>query len=405
MKMWPSITASIAAMALLQHTAAASSKASVVSIPAQYTYLLPGNFTGDPSYSFANGTSTTEPSVNNLLADAAQAPFISFDDEFLDLLGPNPTPHLIEQRSSNFAGEAGVWIKERGELWYTTWINDGPTHIEILNLTDNSIRRPNISEPTENPNGGFYHQGLVYFSSLRVMTDNSSSGGVVSVDPETGHVEQVLNSYMGLNFDSIDDVAWVTQPGTNKSYMYITILPFTILGDSPLPLDRLPQGIWRFDPQEQVLLPVISRTDLPVANGVRPSPDQKHLYVTDFGGDGHAAAWGLPAQVGSPSVYKYDLDDEMYPVNRRVIASARMQAPDGVRVDNKGRLWTGEGEGVVVRNRHGKVIGIFNAQYFTRDAVNVAIVQFALAGDALIILGQDKLWRVKLAEMLVTVSS
>jgi gluconolactonase len=238
----------------------------------------------------------------------------------------------------------------------------------------------------------------MYFSCLR---DESRGwpGGVVAVDPETGFVERILNSYFGLKFDSIDDLAWVTQPGTNNSYLYITILPFTFPDSPSTPRDRLPQGLWRWDPQRKVLLPVISRTEFPVANGVRASKDQKTLFVTDFGGDQHAAVWGIPAQVGAPAIYKYDLDSDMFPVNKRIFGVSRMQAPDGIRVDDQGRVWTGEGEGIVVRNADGKVIGFFNAQFFTDDPVNLAIVQFALAGDTLVVLGQNKLWTVKLAEM------
>ncbi|KAH6644198.1 hypothetical protein C7974DRAFT_467871 [Boeremia exigua] len=370
---------------------------SIVSIPYELTYKLP-EFNGSIFHSFVNGTQTADPEVNSLFKSATQVPFISFDDEFLALLGSNPDPVLIEERQSNFAGEAGVWIKERNEVWYTTWINDGPTHVEILNLTDNTIRNLTSSEPLRNPNGGFYHKGLMYFTCLQDASRNWQ-GGVVSVDPATGKVETVLNSYFGLRFDSIDDVAWVTQPGTDKDYMFITILPFA---DGTNSNDTLPQGLWRWDPQEKLLLPAISRTEFPVANGVRPSRDSKSLWVTDFGGEERSRIWGLPSKVGAPAIYKYELDENMWPINKRIFGITRMQAPDGIRVDDKGRVWTGEGEGVVVRSAAGKVIGIFNAQFFTRDPVNIAIVQFELAGDRLIILGQNKLWSIKVSEVLAS---
>ena len=76
-----------------------------------------------------------------------------------------------------------------------------------------------------------------------------------------------------------------------------------------------------------------------------------------------------------------------------------MQAPDGIRVDEKGRIWTAEGEGVVVRAADGRVLGVFNAHYFTRDPVNVAIVQFELAENKVIILGQNKLWIITVGEI------
>lgn len=376
-----------------------SNSSTIVSIPNEYTYSLPGAFNTTPAYTFVNGTTTADGTVNALFAAAAQAPFISYDDEFLALLGSDPEITLVEQRSNNFAGEAGVWVKTdtRNEVWYTTWINDGPTWVEVLDLNTNTVRNLTTSEKLNNPNGGYLHQGKVYFSCLR---DDASglSGGVVSVDVETGAVETVLNSYFGSKFDNIDDVAWVTQPGTNLSYMYLTVLPLTLSQVAVSDGDRLPQGLWRWDPQEGVLMPVVSRTDFPVANGVRPSPDMKTLWLTDFGGLVHEAGWGVPAEVGAPAIYRYELDADMLPVNRRIFGVAgRMQSPDGIRVDTAGRVWTGEGQGVVVRNAKGKVIGMFNAQYFTPDPVNLAIVQFEMAGDTLVILGMSKLWTVKLA--------
>ena len=381
-------------------SSAAQNSSNTISIPIEYTYLLPAPFASDPTFSFLNSTVTTDGNVNALLRSAKTAPFVSYDEEFLALLGSNPSANLIEERTTNFAGEAGVWLKERDEVWYTTWINDGPTHVEILDLTTGTTRNLTTSIPLENPNGGCYHQGLVYFTSLR--DDNRNiSGGVYSVDPATGEAEMVLNSYTGLKFDAIDDVAWVTQPQTNRSFMYFTVLPST----AGTVADGLAQGLWRFDPVAKVLAPVISRTDFPVANGVRPSVDQKSIYITDFGGAPHVPVWGLPAQVGIPGVYKYDLDADMLPINRRVFSVARMQAPDGVRIDDKGRVWTGEGEGVVVRNPEGKLLGVFNAQFFTPDPVNLAIVQFALAGDTLVILGMRQLWTVVLSEIVMAASN
>lgn len=370
----------------------------LVRVQPELNYLLPTPFESELTHSFVNGTTTQDSKTNDLLASARDSPFISFDTEFDSLLGESTSITLIDRRTTHFAGEAGVWIPERNEVWYTSWINDGPTHIEVLNLADYSIRNLTSSQPIRNPNGGFYHNRLMYFTCLR---DDSRGwpGGIVSVDPWTGHVEEILNSYFGLKFDSIDDLAWVSDPSTNESYLFFTDLPFAPgqnASDS-----RAPQGLWRFDPKRKSLQPAISRTDYPVANGVRFSRDQKTMYITDFGGDERARAFGFPARMGIPGVYTYDLDDHMMPVNRRVFSVARMQAPDGVRVDDNDRVWTAEGEGVVVRNAVGKAIGIFNAQYFTSDPVNFAIVQFALAGDKLVILGMDKLWVIEMAERVV----
>ena len=65
--------------------------------------------------------------------------------------------------------------------------------------------------------------------------------------------------------------------------------------------------------------------------------------------------------------------------------------------------YTGEWEGVVVRNAAGKTIGVVNSQYFQADKQADALAQanFALAGDTLVVLSTTRLWTVKLAQTVV----
>src|ERR1700760_953328 len=82
----------------------------VVSIPQEYTYLLPDGFKGNSNYTFANGTHTSSNHINSLLESASKAPFISYDQEFLDILGSNPEVKLVAERNNDFAYEMGVWV-------------------------------------------------------------------------------------------------------------------------------------------------------------------------------------------------------------------------------------------------------------------------------------------------------
>ena len=58
-----------------------------------------------------------------------------------------------------------------------------------------------------------------------------------------------------------------------------------------------------------------------------------------------------------------------------------------------------------MRSPNGKVLGTFNAEYFLEgDAQGDAeykIANFALAGDTLVILALQRLWTIKLAEVLI----
>lgn len=198
-------------------------------MPYEYTYLIP-TFTENSTLTFVNSTKTADASINALLASAATAPFISYDDEFLSILGPNPTFELIEERDLEFAFEAAVWVPERSEVFFTSSVLDqakvGAGHFEVLNLNTKTTSNLTTSETVHSPNGGDYHNGLVYLTTTRSLGATIDyNGGVVSIDPATGKVEQILNSYFGLQFTDIDDIAWTTNQKTEKSYMYFTQFP------------------------------------------------------------------------------------------------------------------------------------------------------------------------------------
>lgn len=372
----------------------------VVSFPYEYTYLLP-SVQGNVAYTFLNGTHTSNTSINDQLQDARKAPFISYDDEFLSLLGPNPQITLIEKRSENFAYEAGIYIPEKNVVWFTSCVSDGPTHFEILNLTDNSLSNATVTGgPFMNPNGGYYFNGSVYFATFR---DNASyPGGVVKIDVDTLEATPLIDSYFGLRFDDIDDIAWTTL-STGSSYMYMSNLPYAQLAYPTIGIGNLTNAVWRWDPQSQVLLPIIDLADIPLPNGVRATLDGKTLYVCNFGGQQFATPADLLAEVSGGSVFKYDIDAEGFPVNRRLFSYTRMGGADGLHLDDAGRVWTGEGEGIVVRSTAGKVLGVFNVEFFNPEhPISLPLANFALAGDEVVVLGTNYLWRVKMGQTIAT---
>ena len=398
-----------AALSLYAGTAAQSLQngdvvnGTVVSIPYEWTYLLP-SFEGQLFYTFANGTNTTDMSYNDVLREATQAPFISYDDEFLKMLGQNPQITLVERRSpeENFAYEGGVWIPELNVMWFTSAVSFGPTHFEQLNLTDNTVSNVTTTGASfKNPNGGYYWNGSVYWATFRDPEDYP--GGVVKVDVNTLEAEFVLDSYFGLRFDDLDDFAFVTQNDTGNTFIYITNLPYAEAAYEDIEHGQLTNAVWRWDTQNMILQPVIDAGDVPSPNGVRSTLDGKTLYVTNFGGQ-QITGRGDIANFSSPAVYKYDIDAEGYPVNKRTFSYTRQGGADGIHVDDAGRVWTGEGEGIVVRSPAGKVLGVFNVQFFNPEhPLELPMANCGLAGDEVVILGTNYLWRVKLAQTVATV--
>lgn len=379
-----------------------------VSIPQEWTYKLPPTFQGNVSTDFVR-TNTTNSTIDNTLLRARSSPFISYSDEFLSLVGGAQRFRLVSQQSSDFAAEAGVWVPETNQVWFTTSLYADYTYTQVLDLNTSTIFVPNTSLPIPTPNGGYYFDGLVY---LAAIGNETLAGGIYSINPipdatGTYQTEVVVNSYYGARFNGPDDVTWSvsTSNGTKKPIMYFTDVDFRSIVNGYTDPVGLPNAVWRFDPTEQLLEPIIPPAEIATPNGIRVNKDFTLLYVTDTTattegkiGDG-STGWG------SPSLYQYELTSDGYPINKRLVSFARRGVSDGIHIDDAGRIWTGEYEGIVVRSPNGRVLGIFNAEYFLEgDAQGLAepkIANFALANDTLVILAQTRIWTINLGQVLV----
>lgn len=176
----------------------------------------------------------------------------------------------------------------------------------------------------------------------------------------------MVNFYFGVRLNELDDVTCGAFPLSSSSKGTETLKPvmfFTDLGLRPTisgytDPSPLPDAVWRFSPTEHSLTPVISRADILLLNGIRVNANFTKLYVTDstptFPAFSDSQAGGGYAQTGSPAIYCYDLSPEGYPYNKRLKGIARHGIPDGLHIDDAGRIWTGEGEGIVVWSPEGK---------------------------------------------------
>lgn len=250
-------------------------------------------------------------------------------------------------------------------------------------------------------NGGYLFNGQVYFGQY------APQGGVYAVNTTDLSVTPVLNSYFGLSMNLVDDLVWVQQG--NKKYLFFTLVDANLFLSASeyagFPAAELPNAVWRWDPQEKVLLPVISRVDIAAPNGVRVSPDQRTLYVTDSYSTAKAGA-GTGTVTGGPDIYAFDLDRNCLPVNKRLFGIARDGIADGLHVDDAGRVWTGEYEGIVVRSPAGKILGVVNSQALgITENDQTPLANFALAGNVLVIGAVDRLYRVDLAQTVVATDS
>ncbi|CAM6088849.1 unnamed protein product [Calypogeia fissa] len=387
----------------------ATKTSAVVSIDPRNTYLLPHGFVGNLTLNFID-TFTSDGYIAELFSAAKKAPFITYDPEFLHITGDRPNfPQLIAQRDDLFADEAGVWVPDKNQVWFTSATVNNAGNLSILDLETSTIFRPNTSIPLVTPNGGYFFDGKVYFTGQGTANLEPC---IYAVNTNTYETETVINSYFGLRFGGPNDVTWAikrgqnvdrngNKNGNNKSFMFFSDEPQSYVFAGGLP-PVLPNAVWRYDPDEQSIVPVISRADILVPNGVAVNADSSKLFVTDT----PFSAVYVPADTpssGSPAIYSFDLDEDGFPINKRMVGIARSGIPDGIKIDDAGRIWTGEGEGIVVRNPRGKILGVFNSEFFLESyQTEPPIANFALAGDTLVVLAMQRVWTLKLAQTVVS---
>jgi gluconolactonase len=94
------------------------------------------------------------------------------------------------------------------------------------------------------------------------------------------------------------------------------------------------------------------------------------------------------------SIYVFDVehkDGAPFLVNRRTFAFAASGAPDGIKCDVHGNVYSGCGDGVEVWNPAGSLIG--------RIIVPGGVANFCFGKEGeLFLCNEQKLWRIQLAE-------
>ena len=368
-----------------------------VFIPPEYTYLLPTPFQGpqavDGNFStnYIN-TVTANASINALFKSAQNATYFALDKTFYEILGGDaPEIQLIQMRSTDFAYEAGAWDYDTNRVWFTSEITSPPTYVSILDLKPNTITTPEIPELRNvNYNGGYYFQGKMYLAIAGNESVPDVTPGVYAVDTTTYAVTPILNSWFGEALESVDDLTWTTcGTAPTQPTLFFTSLNLGASGIKGVGGTSLPDAVYRFSPLTQSLQAVISRADIVEPNGIRSDATGRHLFVT-----GRAAPFNVT--FGSSVIYRFTLDDDCFPVNKRLIGTVRSYA-DGLHIDDYGRVWTGEFDGIVVRSPTGKVLGVFNAEAL-QDRKGASLANFALAGDKLVILAVDRLYVLQLGQ-------
>ncbi|OTA30401.1 hypothetical protein BTJ68_09155 [Hortaea werneckii EXF-2000] len=196
-------------------------------------------------------------------------------------------------------------------------------------------------------NGGINYGEDILFCSQGTM---SEPGGIVKMSRAPPYKASILvDGFLGRQFNSVNDLVvhqdgsiWFTDP------MYGWEQGFR-------PKPRLPCQVYRFDPVSGDIRVVADGFGRP--NGLCFSPDQKIMYITDtdiIHGDGNFD------ETRPGTIYAFDVDfhnGSPFLSNRRVFAMAARGAPDGIKCDTQGNVYSGCGDGVNVWGPNGTLLG------------------------------------------------
>jgi gluconolactonase len=223
--------------------------------------------------------------------------------------------------------EGPVWIKSSGMLVFSDIPND-----ELKQWTAKG-GLTTFRKPSQKANGNTLD------SSGRLLTCEHD-GRRVSVQEKDGTVKTLVDTHEGKKLNSPNDVVvrsdgtiWFTdpeyglknKPGTKEKE------------------DKQQPGnyVYRHDPKSGRTTAVVK--DFVQPNGLAFSPDEKKLYVADSGTPRHIRVFDVSAN-GTVS-------------NGRLFCTIDKGGPDGIRVDQHGRVWSSAGDGVHIFAPDGSRIG------------------------------------------------
>lgn len=192
----------------------------------QYASVMPYHFfrrvTNATYFSVFGSTSVPNDTSFGLVS---KADFLVFDRQRgLDLLGPNPSYEYVFN-VSEAVHEAPVYVASQNKLYFSQLAPPAgylPQLVIDLNADPPSLSEYLSDPPVYAPNGGTFHNGLIYWGA---SGGNDSIGGteqrvgVRTVDPETNKSTTLLNNYFGFYFNTVDDLVvspngdiWFTDP-------------------------------------------------------------------------------------------------------------------------------------------------------------------------------------------------
>lgn len=223
--------------------------------------------------------------------------------------------------------EGPVWVKDGGYLIFSDIPKD-----ELKKWTA-AGGVTTYRTPSRNTNGNT-------LDAAGRLLSCEHTGRRVAVQEKDGTLKTLVDSFEGKKLNSPNDVA-VKSDGT----IWFTDPEY---GLKTNPTTKQKEGkeqpgnfVYRHDPKSGRTTAVVK--DFVQPNGLAFSPDEKKLYVADSGAPKHIRVFPVNADgtLGTGSVF----------------CTLDQGAPDGIRVDQHGRVWSSAGDGVQIFGPDGRLIG------------------------------------------------
>jgi gluconolactonase len=235
-----------------------------------------------------------------------------------------PQPTTQSTAPSEIVPAGATAEKVAGNMNFTegpAWITD---HLIFSDIPANELKRwsekdgvSTFRSPSENTNGNTVDR------EGRLISCQHTARRVIRTEPD-GSITVLADQYQGKKLNSPND-AVVKSDGT----IYFTDPTYGI--DRKLK-EQPHNHVFRLNPETKELTAVATDFDQP--NGLCFSPDEKRLYVADSGRPHHVRA--------------FDVQPDGTLAHSRVFCTITPGAPDGIRADAQGNLYSTAGNGVQV---------------------------------------------------------
>jgi gluconolactonase len=248
------------------------------------------------------------------------------DDLFLELIDRDTE---IQKHWTGCEWAEGPVYFPEGD--YVLW-SDVPND-RILKFDAHSRVTTVFREPCNNTNGHFRDQ------QGQLVSCEHAANRISRTAPD-GSVTCLVDNWQGKRLNSPNDLV-VKSDGT----IWFTDPPYGILSDregNQRESELEGNFTYRFDPKSKELSIVDNVADRP--NGLAFSPDETMLYLADTGAPRDITVFNVTKDAATLS-------------NRRLFAKVRPGAADGLRVDERGNIWTSARDGVHCYSPNGSLLG------------------------------------------------